>query len=278
MKFAKMQGIGNDYVYVYGAGNQLKDPGEMARRISNRHFGVGSDGLILIDPAEKADFRMRMYNADGSSSAMCGNGIRCVGKYVYDKKCTAKTEITVETDAGIKQLTLFPEQGTVKRVRVDMGIPELEATRIPVDYSGGRIINLPFSLEDSVFGITCVSMGNPHAIVFVENVEEVKVGETGPLLECHPFFPERTNVEFVQVVSPAELKMRVWERGTGETLACGTGACASLVAGVLNKKCGDCAVLHLKGGDLEIEWKADGHVYMTGEAETVFEGEIVFNV
>ncbi|GHU60353.1 diaminopimelate epimerase [Bacteroidia bacterium] len=275
MKFTKMQGIGNDYVYIYGAGDTIKDIPALARKVSDRHFGIGSDGLILIDPSDKYDFTMRMYNADGSMSPMCGNGSRCVGKYVYDKGHTQKTEIQLETGAGIKILTLYPEKGKVKTVKVNMGIPLLAPADIPVNIPGAQVVNVPLGVNDKEYRITCVSMGNPHAILFVEDTEHIDVEGIGKLIENHPLFPKRTNVEFIQVLSPKELKMRVWERGTGETLACGTGACASLVAGVLNGKCERHATLHLLGGDLQIEWAADNHVYMTGGAETVFEGELI---
>lgn len=274
MKFTKMQGIGNDYVYLYGTGDSIADIPALARRVSDRHFGVGSDGLILIDPSGQYDFRMRMYNADGSESAMCGNGSRCVGKYVYDHGYTDKTEIDLETGAGVRHLTFFPENGKVKSVRVDMGVPELSPRRIPVDCPDEKVVDMPFHIGSDVFHITCVSMGNPHAVLFVDDVDKIDLEGIGKVMEGHPFFPQRTNVEFIQVVNPGELRMRVWERGTGETLACGTGACASLVAGVLNGKCERKAVLHLLGGDLQVEWAADGHVYMTGAAETVFEGEL----
>lgn len=275
MIFTKMQGLGNDYVYIYGLGDRVKDIGKLACQVSDRHFGIGSDGLILIDPSEKGDFKMRMYNADGSSSPMCGNGVRCVGKYVYDKGHTDKTKLVIETDDGLKQLQLITEQGKVKKVRVNMGRPVLTPARIPVDYKGEKVIDLPFEIAGAQYRITCVSMGNPHVILFVDEVDRVELESLGPQLECHPFFPLRTNVEIVQIVSPQVLKMRVWERGTGETLACGTGACASLVAGVLNKRCDSAATLQLLGGELQVEWRADGQVYMEGGAETVFEGEIM---
>jgi diaminopimelate epimerase len=278
MKFTKMQGAGNDYVYIYGLGDTTRDLPELARRLSNRNFGVGSDGLILIDPAGKegADFRMRMFNADGSASAMCGNGIRCVGKYVFDKGHTSATDVAIATDAGVKYLTLYPEGGRVKRVRVDMGLPGLAPSEIPVNLAGERVVDYPFAVNDcETVRITCVSMGNPHAVMFVPDVSDIPLERLGPEIEFHPIFPERTNVEFVEVVSPSHLKMRVWERGTGETLACGTGACASLVAAVLNGKAERRATLELLGGDLSIEWAEDGHVYMTGPAETVFEGDFV---
>lgn len=274
MKFTKMQGIGNDYVYIYGSGDSIKDVAAFVRKISDRHLGIGSDGLILIDPSDTYDFRMRMYNADGSESPMCGNGSRCVGKFVYDKGYTDQTEIELETGAGLRHLTLFPENGKVKTVKVDMGRPGIHPKEIPAVSGGVEIVNRPFRIEQELFYITCVSMGNPHVVLFVPDVAGVDTERWGPLFECHPFFPERTNVEFVEVVSRKELKMRVWERGAGETQACGTGACASLVAAVLNAKCERKAVVHLVGGDLQVEWADDGRVYMTGGAEIVFEGEI----
>lgn len=274
MKFTKMQGLGNDYIYIYGLGEVPENIGEIVKKISDRHWGIGSDGVILIDPAEHADFRMRMYNADGSESAMCGNGARCVGKYVYDKGYTCKTDLKLETGAGIRLLTLYPENGRVKSVKVDMGIPELSPEKIPVACGKEKVVNHVLRAEGVEFMITCVSMGNPHAVIFVEDLKNVEIEKWGPMLENHPFFPQRINVEFVEVVSPHYMKMRVWERGTGETLACGTGACASLVAGVLCGKCESEAMLELAGGVLAVKWEKGGHVYMTGEAETVFEGEI----
>lgn len=274
MKFTKMQGTGNDYIYVYGTGDRIKDIPALARLMSDRHRGIGADGLILIDPSEKYDFKMRMYNADGSVSPMCGNGSRCVGKYVYDKGYTDKTEIDLETGAGVRHLTLFPEGGRVKQVCVDMGIPVLHSLKIPVDCGAEHVIGRPLHIGNMRFEITCVSMGNPHAVIFVEHVENTGVKEWGPVLENHSFFPEKANIEFIEVVSRTRLKMRVWERGTGETQACGTGACAALVAAVLNKKCGKGVTVCLPGGNLKIVWAENGHVYMTGEAETVFEGEI----
>ncbi|MCC8174219.1 MAG: diaminopimelate epimerase, partial [Odoribacter sp.] len=218
MKFTKMHGAGNDYVYIYGLGDSFADLPALARKLSNRNFGVGSDGLILIDPSDKYDFTMRMFNADGSISSMCGNGVRCVGKFVYDHGYTDKTVVDIETDAGLKKLTLFTENDKVKKVTADMGQPELNPTRIPVDYDGDKVINLPFHLSgDNLFHITCVSIGNPHAIMFVDDVNNIELENIGKIMEHHPFFSERTNVEFVEVVNPHELKMRVWERGTGET-------------------------------------------------------------
>lgn len=274
LKFTKMQGIGNDYVYLYGMGDALGDIPQLARIISDRHFGVGSDGLILIDPSDKADFRMRMFNADGSESPMCGNGSRCVGKYVYDKGYTHKTEIKLETAAGIKLLTLFPEKGEVKRVKVDMGEPELRSDRIPVAFEGEQVVNLPFRLRGKDFLYHLHFDGQSPCRFICAGSPGNRGRNAWPCSGSAPFFPRRTNIEFVEVISPVELKMRVWERGSGETFACGTGACASLVAAVLNGK-SECKVtVHLLGGELEIEWGKDNHVYMTGGAEIVFEGEI----
>ncbi|MDR0982317.1 MAG: diaminopimelate epimerase [Culturomica sp.] len=279
MIFTKMQGAGNDYVYFYGVAPQYHKP-EFIRRISDRHYGVGSDGLINIEPGKTGDFRMIMFNADGSRSAMCGNGIRCVGKYVYDKGLTTKTEIDIETDAGMKHLTLYPENGKVTKVKVDMGEPVLSAKNIPVNIDAEKVVDYPLQLDNGdTFRITCVSMGNPHAIMFVGNPEIFPIEEIGNIIENHPLFPERTNVEFISILAPDCIRMRVWERGTGETMACGTGACASLVAAVINGKAERKVTVVLNGGNLEIEWAADdNHVYMTGPAETVFEGEYPDNV
>ncbi len=269
-----MEGLGNDYVYIYGATAKIKDIGEFARRVSDRHFGVGSDGLVLIEPSTKCDFSMRIFNADGSEAEMCGNASRCIGKFVYDRGYTKKLELTLETLAGVKRLTLYPENGVVKRVSVDMGAPILTPSEIPIKAEGERVVALPLSIMGREYRLTAVSMGNPHAVIFVDNVEEFDVEGVGRAIESHELFPERTNVEFIEVVDSSNLKMRVWERGSGETLACGTGASASLVASILNGRCGERATLHLRGGDLELEWrKTDGHVYMTGEAGEVFEGE-----
>ncbi len=275
MKFTKMHGAGNDYVYVDCTKVEIKNPADLAIKLSDRHMGVGADGLVMICPSQVADFKMRMFNADGSEAQMCGNASRCVGKYVYEKGLTDKILLTLETRAGLKSLKLYEEKGNVKMVRVDMGIPELNAAKIPVLSEKERVVNMPLEVNGKVFRITCVSMGNPHVVIFVDDVKKFDVRHWGPLLECHPFFPERVNVEFVEVVSKSELCMRVWERGSGETQACGTGACASLVASVLNGWTSSKVVLHLLGGDLEVEWDINtSHVHMTGEAETVFEGEI----
>ncbi len=270
-----MHGTGNDYVYVNCFSETVEHPSETAVRISDRHFGVGSDGLILIAPSQVADFQMIMYNADGSRAQMCGNGIRCVGKYVHDRGLTAKTTVTVETLAGIKTLALTLDNGQVSGVTVDMGAPVLEPAEIPVQAAGERFVDVPVPVDGVLRNITAVSMGNPHAVVFVPRAEDLKLTEIGPAFEHHALFPERVNTEFVEVVDRETLKMRVWERGAGETLACGTGACASLVAAVLCGYCGREATVKLLGGDLQIRWdETTGHVFMTGPAAFVFDGEI----
>lgn len=276
MKFTKMHGIGNDYVYVNCTKNSLRDPEGTARFVSDRHFGIGADGLILIRSSETADFRMDMYNADGSRGEMCGNGIRCVGKYVYDYGLTDRTKITVETLAGMKDLTLQVEDGKVSKVQVNMGEPILEADRIPVKAEQSPIIGESVFVCEKEWKMTCVSMGNPHAVIFLDTpVREFALSEVGPYFENHERFPRRINTEFVRVLGPDRLEMRVWERGSGETYACGTGACASAVAAVLNGLCKRKVTVELLGGSLEIEWReTDNCVYMTGEATTVFEGEI----
>lgn len=274
MRFAKMQGAGNDYVYINCFEEKIDDPHTLSKRISDRHFGVGSDGLVLIMPSDTCDFRMRMFNADGSEAQMCGNASRCVGKYVYDHGMTDKKEISLETKSGVKKLKLFVEKGRVSRVCVDMGVPRFEPALIPVLIEGDAVIDEPVVVGDELFRITCVSMGNPHAVIFLSDITGDDLHRIGAMIEDHPLFPERTNVEFVQVLSPQELRMRVWERGAGETLACGTGACASLVAAVANGLADRKATLRLLGGDLEIEWDSiSGHLFMTGPAETVFEGD-----
>lgn len=275
MKFTKMQGIGNDYVYVNCFQENIENPSEVSRRISDRHFGIGSDGLILIKPSEKADFEMEMYNADGSQGAMCGNGMRCVGKYVYDYGLTDKTRISVDTKSGIKYLDLTVENKKVKLVRVNMGAPVLEPKSIPMVYEGERVISQPFNVGQDIYEITAVSMGNPHAVVYMEDVKNLPLEEIGPKFEKHPAFPESVNTEFVRVIDRKTVEMRVWERGSGETLACGTGACAVAVASVLNGYTEDEVTVRLLGGDLKIFWdRTENLVYMTGPAEVVFEGEI----
>lgn len=276
MKFTKMNGCGNDYVYINGFVEKVENPKELAKKVSDRHFGIGSDGLILIVPSDKADFCMRMFNADGSEGEMCGNGIRCVAKYVYDHKMTDKTEISVETKAGIKYLDLTVEDEKVTKVKVDMGEPILEPKKIPVRSEKKRVVNEPIAVAEKTWNMTCVSMGNPHAVVFVEDTGSLEIEKYGPLFENHELFPNRTNTEFVQVLNRNEINMRVWERGSGETLACGTGTCASVVACILNDFTDEKVLVHLLGGDLEIEYeKTTNHVFMTGPAETVFEGELL---
>lgn len=274
MKFTKMNGCGNDYVYVDCTKDMLKNPSAAAQAVSDRHFGVGGDGLILICPSDKADFRMAMYNADGSEGAMCGNGIRCVAKYVYDKGLTDKTRITVETKAGIKTLDLTVEEGKVSLVKVDMGLPNCNSEAIPVLGLGDFVVGRSVNVAGRDWTMTCVSMGNPHAVVWVDSMNDLPLEELGPQFEHHPMFPDRVNTEFVQILNDHEINMRVWERGSGETLACGTGACASVAATYLNRRTGSDVLVHLRGGDLIIEIGDDGHIYMTGPATTVFEGEI----
>ena len=275
IKFTKMQGLGNDYVYIDAINQDIEKESELALFVSDRHYGIGSDGLILICRSKIADFKMKMFNPDGSEAEMCGNGIRCVGKFVYDNGLTQKTLITIETLAGIKKLKLNLENGEVKNVKVDMGEPILEAEKIPVCSDEKIIKNLKINVEDMEFNITAVSMGNPHAVVFIKNIEKFNVEKYGKQIENNISFPKRTNVEFVEIINKEKVKMRVWERGTGETLACGTGACATVVAGVLNNFIERKANVELLGGILEIEWnKEDNRIYMTGEAKTVFEGEL----
>lgn len=275
MKFTKMHGCGNDYVYVNCFKETIENPSETAIKISKRHFGVGSDGMILICPSEVADFQMKMYNADGSMGEMCGNGIRCVAKYVYDYGMTDKTHITIETGAGIKELDLTVENGKVSKVRVDMGEPILEAAKIPVVSDKEKVINEPILVQGTEWKMTCVSMGNPHAVVFVADTKNLAIKEIGPCFENHKAFPNRTNTEFVQFISSKEINMRVWERGSGETWACGTGTCASVMACILNGYTDDTVLVHLLGGDLLIEYDREtNHIFMTGPATTVFEGEI----
>lgn len=275
MRFTKMQGLGNDYVYVNGFRETVDNPSETAIRVSNRNFGVGADGLILICPSEVADCQMVMYNADGSRGEMCGNGIRCVGKYMYDYGLTKKTEISVETLAGIKYLELFVEDGKVSKVRVDMGSPILSPEQIPVKADKSIVLNEPIEAAGSLYHMTAVSMGNPHAVVYVDDVEGMDLNRIGPHFENHERFPRRVNTEFCRVIDRHTVKMRVWERGSGETMACGTGACAVAVASILNGYTDDEVTVQLLGGDLLIRWdRQNDRVYMTGPAEVSFEGEI----
>ena len=281
MKFTKMHGCGNDYVYVNGFTEKVDNPSEVAKFVSDRHFGIGSDGLIMINPSQVADFEMAMYNADGSRGEMCGNGIRCVGKYVYDFGLTDKTSISVETLAGIKYLDLTVENGEVEKVRVNMGAPILTPAEIPVDPAlfpdaQDAVIDQPLVVEGKEYKVTCVSMGNPHDVIFMdEDVRALDLEKIGPGFENHMAFPKRTNTEFVNVIDETHLRMRVWERGSGETLACGTGTCATVVAAVLNGLTKDAVDVELLGGSLHIEWDREANlVYMTGPATVVYNGEI----
>ena len=275
MKFTKMQGLGNDYVYVNCFTEKVENPSQVAVRVSDRHFGIGSDGLILIKPSDVADFEMEMYNADGSQGAMCGNGIRCVAKYVYDYHLTDKTSISVNTKSGIKYLDLTVENGKVKEVKVNMGAPVLKTAEIPMIYSKEQVIAQPLNINQNLYEVTAVSMGNPHVIVYMNDVKNLKIEEVGPYFEKSSVFPESVNTEFVRVIDRNTVEMRVWERGSGETLACGTGACAVAVACVLNGYTEEQVTVKLLGGDLKIFWDREANlVYMTGPAEVVFDGEI----
>lgn len=276
MKFTKMQGAGNDYVYVNCFEEQVANPQKLAIQVSDRNFGIGSDGLILIMPSDKADVRMRMFNSDGSESEMCGNGIRCVAKYAYDHGIVTAKEITAETGAGILTLQLFPgRDNKIEKVRVNMGPPRLTRGEIPMSGDAGAgVVAEPLVILDRTFRITCASMGNPHCVIFVDDVENFPVSTYGPLIENHELFPRRTNVEFVQIISRTEVRQRTWERGAGETLACGTGSSAVTAACVLNGLTERKLLNHLSGGDLEMEWAEDGNIYMTGPAVEVFSGEI----
>lgn len=275
MKFTKMHGIGNDYVYVNCFEETVKDPAAVSQFVSDRHFGIGADGLILIGPSCKADFRMNIYNADGSQAEMCGNGIRCVAKYVYDYGLTDKTKITVETLAGVKTLHLTVEDGKVALVEVNMGAPILTPKQIPVNVDESPVVNVPIEVRGKDYHMTCVSMGNPHAVIFMDYVKEMDIEAIGPFFENHPIFPKRTNTEFVEVLDRKNVNMRVWERGSGETLACGTGSCATAVACILNDKTDEEVTIHLLGGDLKIRWdRTNNEIFMTGPATVVFDGEI----
>lgn len=281
IKFTKMQGCGNDYVYVNCMDKLIDNPEKVSQYISDRHFGIGSDGLILICPSDVADFRMAMYNADGSEGKMCGNGVRCIAKYVYEYGLTDKKKISLETKSGIKYLDMDIEDGKVQMVKVNMGAPVLKPAEIPVktDNSMDSFINQPLDVDGNTFMVTCVSMGNPHAVVFIDDTKNLDIRKYGPGFEKHPAFPEQVNTEFVQVISRNEINMRVWERGSGETFACGTGTCASVVACVLNDKTDEKVTVHLLGGDLFIEYNRDnGTVWMTGPAEIVFDGEIELDI
>ncbi len=278
MKFTKMHGCGNDYVYVNGFEEHIPDEkkSELAIRLSNRNFGIGSDGLIFINPGKIAEFEMEMYNADGSRSEMCGNGIRCVGKYIYDHGLSDKTQISVESAGAVKYLTLFKgEDGKIEKVRVNMGSPILESKLVPVISDNEKVIDESINVCSNEYKMTCVSMGNPHAVVFMEDVENLDIDAIGPYFENHERFPKRTNTEFVKIIDRNHVFMRVWERGTGETLACGTGCCATAVACVLNNLTDERVNVKVLGGNIEIEWdRKENVVYMTGPATVSFEGDI----
>src|SRR5262245_8593080 len=275
MRFTKMQGCGNDYVYVDCVRvKPPRDPAALSRAISDRHFGVGADGLILILPSEKGDARMRMFNADGSEAEMCGNGLRCVAKFVHDHGIAKKARLAIETGRGVLAVDLEVHQSRVERVTVDMGEPILQRSDIPTTLPGDPPVDVPLTIDGVTLKFTCVSMGNPHAVTFVDAITDRHVHQLGPLIEKHAAFPRKTNVEFIKVNRPDDATMRVWERGSGETLACGTGACAAAVAGVLTGRLGRRVTMHVLGGDLELSWAvADKHVYMTGPAVEVFSGE-----
>ena len=276
MKFTKMHGCGNDYIYVNGFEEDIDNPNEMAEKVSHVRFGIGSDGMVVIHPSVVADFKMKMYNADGSEGAMCGNAIRCVGKYVYDNKMTDKTNITVETKAGIKILELNVNDGKVDTVRVDMGAPILKPALIPVKFDGEDMINQPLCVNDKKYMVTCVSMGNPHCVTFVEDTKALDLEHIGPMFENHEVFPDRVNTEFVQVIDRQTVNMRVWERGSGETWACGTGACACVMACILNGHTDDRVTVHLVGGDLYIEYDREKNtIFMTGPAVVVCNGDFI---
>ncbi|MBQ8435598.1 MAG: diaminopimelate epimerase [Oscillospiraceae bacterium] len=276
MKFTKMHGIGNDYIYVNCFEEKIDNPEQISIYVSDRHKGIGSDGLVMIMPSDKADFRMRIFNADGSEAMMCGNATRCIGKYVYDKGLTSKTEITLETNSGIKYLKLFPENGKVEFVEVDMGKTILVPKDIPVKSDKERFISEPVTVDGKEYKITCVSMGNPHAIVYLDGVDKLELEKIGPSFENHELFPDRINTEFIEVIDRTNLKMRVWERGSGETFACGTGACASVVSSVLNGFCdkGTEVTVHLRGGDLQITYNEDETVIMKGPATLICDGDV----
>lgn len=276
MKFTKMHGAGNDYIYVNGFEETIKDRSAFSIKVSDRHFGIGSDGLIVVDPSDVADCKMDMYNADGSQGKMCGNGVRCVAKFVYDNGIVKKEDIAIETLSGIKYIKVTVKDGKVVAARVNMGKPILKADEIPTKFEGDTVVSQKLSIGEKSYDVTCVSMGNPHCILYVDDVKKLDLEKIGPDFENHPMFPDRINTEFIHIVSETEFDMRVWERGSGETLACGTGACAAAVASVLNGYCkrNTDIKVNLIGGTLTINWTDEGDVYMTGPAETVCTGEI----
>ena len=278
IKFTKMHGCGNDYVYINGSSEKInkEDKPEFVKKVSDRHFGIGSDGVIFINPSDIADFEMEMFNADGTRAEMCGNGIRSVAKYVYDRHLTDKEEMTIESMGKVKYITVFPENGKAKLIKVDMGEPILKASDIPVVSNEEKVIDELIFVDDKEYRMTCVSMGNPHAVVLLDP-DTLKIEEIGPKFENHVRFPERINTEFIKIIDRKNVKMRVWERGTGETLACGTGCCATTVACILNNLTDDEIIVHVRGGDINVKWdKETNHVFMTGPAEFVFDGEIEY--
>ena len=277
IEFTKMQGCGNDYVYIDGSTQKIpqEEKPDFVRKMSDRHFGIGGDGVNFINPSQEADFEMEMYNADGSRAQMCGNGIRCVAKFVYDRHLTDQTEITVVSAGSVKRLKLYVADGHVERVRVNMGRPILKAAEIPVLSDEEQVLDWPVFVADRQWRMSCVSMGNPHAVVLAEDVASLPLTEIGPKFENHPMFPERVNTEFIRVIDRSTLELRVWERGSGETLACGTGCCAAVAACVLNGLTERSVTVHVLGGELQIEWDENtGEIFMTGPAETVFEGQV----
>ena len=274
MEFTKMQGTGNDYIYIDAINQKIEKREELAIKLSDRHFGIGSDGIILICKSKKADFKMEIYNSDGSQAEMCGNGIRCFGKFLYDNKLTNKREIKIETKCGIKTVFLNIKNSLVSNVTVDMGAPIFEAKKIPITIEKEYIKNYPLKVKEKIYNATCVSMGNPHTIIFTNNLEEINVKNDGKIIENSEYFPNKTNVEFAQILNRNTVKMYVWERGTGETLACGTGACATVVAGIINGYLERKSMVILKGGTLFVEWGKNNKIYLTGDAVTVFKGKM----
>lgn len=273
ISFTKMHGLGNDYIYIHCPANEPHSLSELSIEMSQRHTGVGGDGIILIEPSDVADFRMRIFNADGSEAKMCGNGSRCVGKYVYDHNLTAKRTLTLETLAGIRTLELHVDgaSGKVESVTVDMGAPVFEPEEVPVR-AASKVVNAPVPTSMGELHMTAVSMGNPHGVIFLPTLAGLPINDIGPELECHEMWPDRANIEFAAIAGPDVIEMQVWERGSGVTMACGTGACATAVAAVLNGLTGKEVTVKLPGGDLKVEWREDGHVYMTGPATEVFNG------
>ncbi|MEG6585984.1 diaminopimelate epimerase [Dendrosporobacter sp. 1207_IL3150] len=275
-RFTKWHGLGNDFIIVNGFTEKIDDYSAAAEKVCDRHLGIGADGLVIVLPSQTADFEMRIFNSDGSEAEMCGNVVRCVAKYVYENGMTAKSKINIQTKAGIIIPELIIENGKIKTIKVDMGEPRLRRSEIPMEGNNNeQAINYPLEVSNNVYNITCVSMGNPHCVIFVEDINAVDLSAIGPQIEKHEIFPRKTNVEFAQVLNDQAIRMRVWERGAGVTMACGTGACATLVASVLNNKTHRQATIELDGGNLIIEWKEDNHVYMSGPATEVFRGEYI---